>query len=457
MRILLIILIFISFSLKGQSFFEKTYGGTANDIGYSVVESYNGDFIIASKYKGYFGVVRVDFMGDTILTKTYDFIDTTSSSSGFTSIIETKDSNIVLSGNVYGQYSFLIKINILGDTLWLRKGGYEFYSEVIEDKLGNLIVVGSLPPSQPQYCCNPYIQKFNSLGFPDLAWQNWVSCPSWNGCLLSDIFIDSDGKFIVSGMTPSSSIPKPRLIKIDTSGHIIWDSVYNFIYATVTDIAQSPDSGYLFTSINHTSTQTDSVYLFKVNKNGNLLWLKKYKPYSNSWYGNSIDTTSNGYLISGSNGDVNLMKLDLNYNLLWSKQFGDTLNEESYHMKSTKDGGCIIVGQTHSYGAGGSDIYLIKTDKDGLTSIKNDFTNTYKNNNDIILYPNPTNKVLNINFNGQEKPYFIQIRNYQGQLLEKKKINNSNQISLNLDLPKGVYIVEILSERKLYTKRFVKQ
>ena len=113
MRILLIILIFISFSLKGQSFFEKTYGGTANDIGYSVEESYSGDFIIASKYKGYFGVVRVDFMGDTILTKTYDFIDTTSSSSGFTSIIETKDSNFVLSGNVHGQYSFLMNSHLI--------------------------------------------------------------------------------------------------------------------------------------------------------------------------------------------------------------------------------------------------------------------------------------------------------------------------------------------------------
>ncbi len=49
----------------------------------------------------------------------------------------------------------------------------------------------------------------------------------------------------------------------------------------------------------------------------------------------------------------------------WNKTFGGTLDDRANSVQNTSDGGCIIAGTTSSYGAGGSDAWLIKVDSSG--------------------------------------------------------------------------------------------
>ncbi len=94
---------------------------------------------------------------------------------------------------------------------------------------------------------------------------------------------------------------------------------------------------------------------------------------------------------------------------IWTKTFGGSLADVGNSVMQTNDGGFIVAGTTSSFGAGGQDVYLIKTDENGDTlwtktfggtgndraskivqTIDNGYaifgtTNSYGNNYDFLL------------------------------------------------------------------------
>ena len=52
---------------------------------------------------------------------------------------------------------------------------------------------------------------------------------------------------------------------------------------------------------------------------------------------------------------------------LFTKNFGGNLWDYGNSVQQTTDDGYIIIGHTKSYGNGGYDIFLIKTDSEGNT------------------------------------------------------------------------------------------
>ena len=83
-------------------------------------------------------------------------------------------------------------------------------------------------------------------------------------------------------------------------------------------------------------------------------------------------TTDGGYIISGftnsyGNGgqDAWLVKTDSVGGTLWTQTFGGSSTDASMSVQQTTDGGYVIVGYTDSFGNGYQDFYLTKTDSQG--------------------------------------------------------------------------------------------
>jgi hypothetical protein len=138
-------------------------------------------------------------------------------------------------------------------------------------------------------------------------------------------------------------------------------------------VRQTADGGYIIaaTTISYGAGLYD-LYLVKTDASGNKEWEKTFGG-SNYDYARSVrQTTDGGYILIGATtsygagaADFYLVKTDASGNKEWEKTFGGSGEDHAYAVQQTTDGGYILGGETTSYGAGQSDVYLVKTDASG--------------------------------------------------------------------------------------------
>jgi len=183
----------------------------------------------------------------------------------------------------------------------------------------------------------------------------------------------TDGGYIITGHTYSFGNANPSLwlIKTNSQGQEEWNQTFGGSNSGQgQSVQQTTDGGYIIAGI--TEIGGVDVWLVKTNSQGNEEW-------NQTFGGDSLDlgqsvqqTTDGGYIITGwtnsfGNGgsDVWLIKTDSNGDSLWTKTYGGISGDGGFSVQQTSDGGYIIAGVTYSFGNGQGDIWLIKTDSQG--------------------------------------------------------------------------------------------
>jgi hypothetical protein len=80
-------------------------------------------------------------------------------------------------------------------------------------------------------------------------------------------------------------------------------------------------------------------------------------------------------------------------------------------------------------------------------------------NQDIKLsaYPNPTTKIIILDFGKLYQEVSIKVTNLTGQVVLDKAIQNSFRTSVNLEGAAGVYFINILTEEGSRTVKVIKE
>ena len=112
--------------------------------------------------------------------------------------------------------------------------------------------------------------------------------------------------------------------------------------------------------------------LVKTDLNGNLQWNKTYGGAGTDYVNSIILTADGGYLMVGHTNswgvggyDLFVVKTDSLGNMQWNKTYGGLGQDRGYGAVRTSDGGYAIAGSTDSWGAGLADYWLVKLDSSG--------------------------------------------------------------------------------------------
>jgi hypothetical protein len=184
-----------------------------------------------------------------------------------------------------------------------------------------------------------------------------------------------DGGLVIASNKQVSNNPYQinyclNLLKLSHAGDILWEKNYLFESAHGTEypILQTSDGGFVICVPYHIPDDTSRFYpsLFKINHQGDSLWLKGIPELFNC-FGHDIGITPDqGFLVSGPCG---LSRTDSLGNLKWSSGKGSHMTS----LQVLQDGSAVVLGS--KYGNTGFESTLTKVDVNGTIVWENIFMN----------------------------------------------------------------------------------
>jgi hypothetical protein len=286
----------------------------------------------------------------------------------------------VLTSAIFGATSFVAAADSAPDVEWERTyGGIHFEDawSVAQTNDDGYVLVGQ-GPSLNTGGTDLYLVKTDVLG--ELMWEKTFGGASTE--VGFSVAQTADGGYIMAGRTRSygAGVDDVYLVKTNTSGDVEWEKTFGGEYNDVAEsVVQTTDDGYIVAG-RRGSVGGNDFYLVKTDEWGNLEWEQTFGGPNNDAAKSVIQTSDDGYIIAGytqsygaGGNDFYLVKTDPSGNMEWEKTFGGEYDDIAKSVDQATDGGYIVAGYTESYGEGSNDFYLVKTDQYGNMEWQNTF------------------------------------------------------------------------------------
>jgi hypothetical protein len=391
----------------GSLDFAKTFGGSKNEVFYSIDKTIDGGYVIA----GYTQSVDGD-----IITKTaasFDFwiqkfsIDNTlewqktfggSEDDSAASIIQTKDGGFAVLGyskssdtdvsvNAGDKDFWFLKLSNSGNLLWEKTFGFsgaDYGTTLLEAKDGGFLITGVLDVSGSNGEGNSKSRAtkhaggdywvIKTDGYGNLQWRKFF------GGSLSELPLGvvetRNNNFIIVGSSDSDDFNIENnkgsydfwMIKIASTGALLLEKSFGgSAIDEARAIAATNDGNFIVVGDTRSSDVDVSlnngaadIWILKISAEGDLIWEKTIGGSSFDVARAIYKTQDNGFLIAGSsrsldNGfenkgqnDALILKIDENGNLLWQKTAGGSEIDFLYDVVELNNKLIIAVGESSS-------------------------------------------------------------------------------------------------------------
>ena len=243
--------------LSGNISWEKSYGFPGNDLGFSIIQTLNGDFFVS-------GVLDVSGSGG-----------------------DGNDRSLHAGGDYWG-----LKLDNNGTKIWRRYFGGSFTDsafDVVATDDDGFILIGSSDSGDVDITNNKggydfWIVKIDGNG--NMVWEK-----SFGGSQIDEarsITKTNDGNYLIVGdsrsndqdISNSKGAADMWLIKISDAGMLIWEKSFGgSSFDVARNISPTADGGFLLSGSSRSqdgdveiNKGQNDVWLVKVNNSGNLEW-----------------------------------------------------------------------------------------------------------------------------------------------------------------------------------------
>jgi hypothetical protein len=184
------------------------------------------------------------------------------------------------------------------------------------------------------------------------------------------------GGCVLAGWTSSfgAGAVDAYVLKVDSAGEMLWSNTYGGEKSDYANAVAQRSTGWGYVLAGSTTSPApfgDDMFTALISEDGFGLW--GAVGWNKEEYCRALATVSDGgYAIAGSTTsfgaglrDVHLLKLTGSNYREWDRAFGGANNEGAEAVVMAPDGGYVLAGYTESFGAGGRDMYVVRTNVNG--------------------------------------------------------------------------------------------
>ena len=388
----------VKLSNTGSIVWQKTYGGSGNDMGYSVKTTIDGGYI---------------FCGLTTST----------------------DGDVA--GNHGNTDAWVVKLYDTGGIEWQKCYGGSQTDEglnILTTKDSGYILLASTQSADGDVTgyhdsTDIWVVKLSATG--DIVWQK---CLGGTGTDVAFSIVQTyDGGYLVAGGTESKDgdvtfnhgKSDVWLVKLTSAGAVSWQKTYGGSSADGSFAArQTTDSGYVVAG----ST---------ISTDGDVSGLHIHAPQVSDYW---------------------LLKVNNTGKLIWQKCLGGTGTDGAYGVYQASDSEYVVAGQSASkdgdvtgvHGTLTYDYWAVKVvERDSTTSIQT------LNENNCSVYPTIGIGIIHLDLPNSIENYVISVVSIYGKVIEHFATSNSHNIIDIGDYPEGMYMVKIMNSSGSYTTKII--
>lgn len=377
-----------NFNDNSQIELIKTFGGRSRDVPFAFEKTSDNSYIIIGETSSFdigggsdLWLLKFDSDGNEIWNQSYGGIR---SDFGFGGQ-QTSDDGYILVGGTRtfsqgDQDVWLVRTDSQGNELWNKSYGGEDMEHGIsvqETSDNGYIIVGGTK-SKGEGPNDYWIIKTDKNG--EIQWDKTYGTHGYDWGY--DIRKTNDGAYVFTGGTDTSKegehILDIGLVKMKEDGLIEWEKTYDkykrgWFWDEGYGVEPTNDGGYIIAGIARATgwseTNEGDAWLIKTDANGNKQWDTLIGGLKCDSFTTVKQTYDGEYIVSGwtysyGEGDCDLWlaKFDSMGDELWDMTFGGEKYEWSmFHtVQQVSENEYIIIGETESFGAGGSDVLVIK-------------------------------------------------------------------------------------------------